>query len=172
MVDPVIKRSVFPELARFNAVDLKGAFVQSGRVKRAVEVIGVLRGVGDVETDVFTLDNTNTVEGHFSFIKRRQAHTTKTLIDLYTAINYTEELALASHNPSQPVLPSKLAYGISLVISREVQRVMTIDGVRQFLETLASASERIIRCTFLPEDPLKCSCMKRSPVERSFKRSD
>ena len=32
---------------------------------------------------------------------------------------------------------------------------MTIDGVRQFLETLASASERIIRCTFPPEDPIE-----------------
>ena len=151
-MDPVIKKSIFPELARFSAMDLKGPFGEDQHTKRALDVIDVLRCVGVVEPDVFSLDNTNTVEGYFSMIKRRLAHTTKTLIDLYNAVNYSEELALASHDPSQPVLPDKLTQGLSFVLSLEVQRVMTIDGVRHFLKALAAVCERILRGVFPPED--------------------
>ena len=154
-VDPVIKRSLFPELARFRTMDLKGPFDCTQTTKRVLNVIDTLRCVGDVETDVFSLDNTNTVEGYFSMIKRRIAHTTKTLIDMYNAVDYSERIALASHNPSQPVLPSKLTLGLSFVLSREVQRVLTIDGVRHFLRTLASVSERIIRGVFPSEEPIE-----------------
>ena len=149
---PCHKKNNFPELACFSAMDLKCSFGEGQQTKRALDVVNVLRCVGVVEPDVFSLDNTNTVEGYFSMIKRRLAHTTKTLIDLYNAVNYSEEIALASHDPSQPVLPDKLTQGLSLVLSSEVQRVMTIDGVRHFLKTLASVCERVLRGVFPPED--------------------
>ena len=127
--------------------------IRSGNVtKRVTDMIATFRSVQVVERDIFSLDNTNTVEGYFSIIKKRLAHPTKTLVDLYNTVTYTEEVALAEHNPSQPSFPEMLTRGLSFVLSQEVQRVMSVDGVRQFLSMLSLASDRLLNSDACPEN--------------------
>ena len=77
---------------------------------------------------------------------------TRALIDVFEAINFTEAQALAQHNPSQPMLPEPLIQGLSFVFSRDVQRVMSLTGVRSFLQMLARTSDIILNSHTTPED--------------------
>ena len=153
-IDPFLKQKMIPELEMFRDIDLTN-LVRCGHVtKRVVDMISVLLSV-QVEPDIFALDNTNTVEGYFSIIKKRLALPTKTLVDFFNTITYTEEIALVEHSPSQPTFPERLTFDLSFIVSPEVQRVMSIDGMRQFLFTLSLASDRLLHSDTHPENCLE-----------------
>ena len=154
-IDPFLKQKMIPEIEMFRDIDLTNLERCGHAAKRVVEMITALLSVKEAEHDIFTLDNTNTVEGYFSIIKKRLAPPTKTLIDLFNTVTYTEEIALAEHNPSQPRFPETLTLGLSFVIAPEVQRVMSVDGMRQFLSTLSLASDRLIHSDVHPENRLE-----------------
>ena len=155
-VDPFLKQQLFPELDDFKGLVLRGPFKQSPAVARVLKMVNVLLTVQAPETDIFSLDNTNTIEGYFSTIKGRLPQPTRTLVDVYAAINFTEERALAQHNPSQPMLPERLIQGLSFVLSRDVQMVMSLAGVRSFLRLFARTTDMFLNTDMRPED----SCEK------------
>ena len=119
-------------------------------------MVNILRTVQVPEADIFSFDNTNTIEGCFSMIKKRLPQPTRTLADVYEAITFVEERALAQHNPSQPTLPERLVEGLSFILSRDVLRVLSMTGVCSFLRKLATASDMLLSSQSRPED----SCEK------------
>ena len=155
IVDPFLKRKVLPELEAFHSIDLRGPFFHHKNVEHVLLIVNTIRSVEVPETDVFALDNNNTTESYFSMIKGRLQLQTRTLVDVFNAVNYTEQRALAMHNPAQPSLPEELIRGLSMVLSREVQRVMSMAGIRGFLQKLAMSSERVLRSDQPPEDSLE-----------------
>ena len=64
---------MIPELEMFRDIDLTNLERRGHVTKRVVDMITALLSVQEVEHDIFTLDNTNTVEGYFSIIKKRLA---------------------------------------------------------------------------------------------------
>ena len=100
--------------------------------------------LGPFRRDILSLDNTNTIEGYFNTIKRRTPSKTATLLDIFNAVTFTEESALAANHPSSRPLPNRLADCLSAVISREVLWMMSTTGVHAFLNCLVSSINVII----------------------------
>ena len=151
-VDPFLRRKMLPELGVFSSFDLTGPFIRCRSVERVLFIVNGIMSVDAPEADVLTLDNTNTIESYFSTVKGKLPLQTRTLVDVFNAVNYTEKRALAMHNPAQPMIPETLSTSLSFVVSREVQRVMSMTGIRCFLQKLASASRRLLRSEPPPDD--------------------
>ena len=95
---------------------------------------------------VLSLDNTNTLEGHFSTLKSRIQAKTSTLLDVYEAVTFTERAALAENHPASPSLPPALVDCLADVISLEVLSMMSYRGVCNFLEMRFKRTEDTERC--------------------------
>ena len=154
-IDQDLKRETYPELDLFKTMDLNRPIKCCQSCDRVVELITAFSCVQVEEPAIFSLDDTNTVEGYFSLIKQRLARPINTLRELFKTINYTEELSLALHNPSQPSLPESLVFALSFIISPVVQRVLNVHGIRCFLLKISSACEKLLHSLSLPEDPIE-----------------
>ena len=73
--DPILKRKRFPSLARLKAVELAAFCPVTPLAVRAKQVLAELQSVPDIQEDVFSRDNTNSIEGYFSIIKRKLKRT-------------------------------------------------------------------------------------------------
>ena len=110
-------------------------------------VFNLLRGVVQVGPrlrDVFSLDNTNTIEGYFNTVKRRTPLKTATFLDIFKAVTFTEESALSANHPSTLLLPQHLVKCLSSVISQEVLSVMSSTGIHSLLNCLVNSFESIL----------------------------
>ena len=102
---------VFPEINMFKNVTLppgEAMDVNSPVKERAAALLRVIVRAGPFCRDVFSLDNTNTIEGYFNTVKRRTPLKTSTLLDIFKAISFTEQSALSVNHPSSPHVPKTL----------------------------------------------------------------
>ena len=90
----------FPELKALHDFDPAVFVVDSPGKARAARLLTRLKLVGVSEIGVLSLDNTNTLEGHFSTLKSRMTTKTSTLLDVYEAVTFTERAALAANHPA------------------------------------------------------------------------
>ena len=116
---------LFPEINTFKNVTFTSHSVDDPVKARVSALRDEIAHFGQFRRDVLSLDNTNTIEGYFNTIKRRTPSKTATLLDIFNAVTFTEESALAANHPSSPPLPNSLADGLSAVISREVLGMMS-----------------------------------------------
>ena len=116
-VDPSLKQQTFPEHEDFHRIVHEGPFEHGSAAEQELKMVDTLRTVQAPEADIFSLDNTNTIEGYFSTINKRLQQPTRTLADVYEAIIFIEERSLAQLNPSQPMLPERLVEGLSFILS-------------------------------------------------------
>ena len=112
--------------------------------EKAIDIVRVLKEVTVEDADVFSLDNTNSVEGFFSVIKRRLTSTTPTLFDVFEAIDFTERCVMARHNPASPALQHRLSQFILKVVTRDVLNVMTFHGVGCLLDVVLDVAIDIL----------------------------
>ena len=107
---------------------------------RAKQTLVELQSVADVFEDVFSRDNTNSIEGYFGIIKRRLKKKTSTLLDLFNAVDFTEASALARSDPARPRVPPDLARCILRVLSPSAFVTLSKRGVDEFLSLLVHVS--------------------------------
>ena len=107
--DPFLKCPVFPSVHRLKSVDLSAFAPTTPAGLRAKQTLVELQSVADVFEDVFSRDNTNSIEGYFGIIKRRLKKNTSTLLDLFNAVDFTEASALARSDPARPRVPPDLS---------------------------------------------------------------
>ena len=146
-LDHVLRRSKFPALSSakmpafisFEHVDLKH--------QRAAAILQWLAQVGDVQTDVLSFDNTNTVEGYFSVVKRRIVGANTTLLDVFKAVDFTEATAMSRHNPSTPALPQKLVDCLTTVVAPDVLNVLNGVGVNGLIGLVVESVRGILEGT-------------------------
>ena len=66
-------------------------YIQNTDAKvRAASLVNRLKGVGRVDVDVFSVDNTNVIEGYFNGVKGRMRTSLLTLLDVFNAVDTTE----------------------------------------------------------------------------------
>ena len=86
--------------------------------------------------DVFSRDNTNVIECFFSVLKRRTPDENATLLDVFKALDFSEEVQLRKRDHSVPTLPHELKAFFDVFIPSDVQGVLTKRGVDGFISTL------------------------------------
>ena len=97
-----------------------------------MQVLAELQSVPDIQENVFSRDNTNSIEGYFSIVKRKLKKNTSTVLDLFNAIDFTEAAALASCDPGRPFVPPELSRCIVHVISPSMFVTMSRQGIDEF----------------------------------------
>ena len=67
-LDPVLKRQLFPSLMRVRSLNLTNFHAENELKRRAFALLQKLANVKEAETDVFDVDNTNSIESYFSVV--------------------------------------------------------------------------------------------------------
>ena len=143
-VDPVLSQYVSP-MFTFPECCVDGLHPPTTELEtRAMWVINVLKKVDSKPASILSIDNTNTVESYFNVIKGRLERTCPTLVDLYTAINFTEMSILASRNPCSPELPQCVVSLLLTVVTNDVVNMLTLEGVQCLLDLLCLVALDII----------------------------
>ena len=142
--DPFLKCPVFPSVHRLKSVDLSAFTPTTPTGLRAKQTLVELQSVADVFEDVFSRDNTNSIEGYFGIIKRRLKKNTSTVLDLFNAVDFTEASALARSDPARPRVPPDLARCILRVLSPSVFVTLSKRGVDELLSLLVRVSLGIL----------------------------
>ena len=114
------------------------------RKRRVVALVNSIQLAECPVADVFALDNTNTIEGHFNGIKQRMQVSPLTLLDVFRAVDSTEPTVLASWSPFIPNLPHSLKIVMLLILSPDVLNVVSSIGIQQLLHTIISLSTAIL----------------------------
>ena len=143
-LDPILRKTVFPALCSLLDFDVDKYAVNTDAKARAVALIKSLDAVDRVDVDVFSVDNTNVVEGYFNGIKGRMRTSPLTLLDVFNAVDMTERTVLASGSPFATKLPSSIRECILRVISCNVLNVISSVGVQHLLRAIVSLSIDII----------------------------
>ena len=136
MVDDVLKARIFPQLGILETIDITAFDVVSVEERRAVSTLLALKRLPVFCHDVFSRDNTNAIECFFSVLKRRTPEENATLLDVFKAFDFSEEVQLRKRDPSVPTLPHELKAVLDVFIPSDVQGVMTKRGVDGFISTL------------------------------------
>ena len=89
-------------------VDLSSFAIDMKERYHALNTLTILNQQSPVTRDVFTSDNTNTIERYFHVVKGRVPLASPPLLDIYNAVSFTETAALTRNNPVSPVLPETL----------------------------------------------------------------
>ena len=76
------------------------------------------------------------IECFFSVLKRRTPDENTTLLDVFKALDFSEEVQLRKRDPSVPTLPHELKAFFDVFIPSDVQGVLTKGGVDGFISTL------------------------------------
>ena len=66
VVHTILRKEVFPELGALHCCDLQRTVTNTDAKRRCFTIIEALRRVAPVETDNFSVDNTNAVDGFFN----------------------------------------------------------------------------------------------------------
>ena len=88
---------------------------------RVVSTLTALKHLPVFCHDVFARDNTNKIEGFFGLIKRRVPDENATLLDVFKAFEFSEEVALRNGDPSVPTLPDELKAVLNIFVQSDVQ---------------------------------------------------
>ena len=156
----------FPELKALRDFDPAVFVVDSPGKARAARLLTHMKHVGVSERDVLSLDNTNTLEGHFSTLKSRMSTKTSTLLDVYEAVTFTERVALAANHPASPSLPPTLVDCLAVVLSREVLAMMSYRGVCNFLELVIRRCFNVISGVEQESDMVVEAVVEGRPIGR------
>ena len=143
-INPVVRKAAFPALCLLKDFDVDGHVADTDAKARAMALVQCLKGVGSVDVDVFSVDNTNVVEGYFNGIKGRMRANPLTLLDVFNAVDSTERTVLASGSPFSTKLPSRITECILHVVTHNVLNVITSIGVQRLLLVIVSLSINII----------------------------
>ena len=143
-VDAVLKRPIFPELMAIDG-DVLANPVASDGVRRAVAILRRLLVVDRVFVDVFSIDNTNTIESFFNVVKGRMTKEMPTLVDVFQSITITEEIALARRNPASIQIPACLVECFLAVVSHDVLNDLSPNGVHGLLKCIVDSAYNITR---------------------------
>ena len=143
-IDPVVRKVVFPALCSLHEFDVGRYAVNTDAKARAMALVNSLKAVDRVVVDVFSVDNTNVIEGYFNGIKGRMQTRPLTLLDVFKVVDTTERTVLASGSPFTPKLPSHIRECILHVISCNVFNVISSAGVQHILCAIVSLSMDII----------------------------
>ena len=141
------RKEVFQELATLDCCDLRRAVVNTAAKRRCFANIDALRRVAPFEKDIFSVDNTNAIEGFFNGIKGRTRHSPLTLLDVFNAVDTTEKTVLAMGTPFAPRLPGALHDSLVLVVPGDVLHVLSLIGVKRFLYVVVSSLVSILSDT-------------------------
>ena len=144
VVDPVLKRDCFAVLATIKDLDLSHFNTTTQAQRNAAKILADLQALHQTTRDIFTYDNTNTIESFFNVVKGRTPKDSPRLIDIYNAVSFTETQSLARHNPVSPSLPQPLVASLLHVLSPDTLNVMTKEGVESFLELLIQTSVDVL----------------------------
>ena len=117
-------------------VDLSSFAIDTKERYRPLKILTILKQQSPFTQDVFTYDNTNTIEGNFNVVKGRVPLASPRLLDVYNAVFFTETAALARRNPVSPDVPETLEECLLNVVSPDVLNVMTMEGVESFIGNL------------------------------------
>ena len=98
-VDKVLDTDLFPELNPLHNFETSGVILDSPAKGFANALLHKLKTAGSFQRDVFTLDNTNSIEGYFHGVKSRIPLKTATLLDIFNSVTFTERIALAKTTP-------------------------------------------------------------------------
>ena len=124
-VDPVLKRDSFAVLATIKDLDLSHFNTNTQAQRNVAKIIADLQALNQTTRDIFTYDNTNTIESFFNVVKGRTPKDSPRLIDIYNAVSFTETQSLARHNPVSPSLQQPLVASLLHVLSPDTLNVMT-----------------------------------------------
>ena len=125
MVDDVLKAQIFPQLSDLETMDIAAFDVASVEEHRAFSTLLSLKRLPVFCHDVFSRDNTNVIECFFSVLKRRTPDENATLLDVFKALDFSEEMQLRKRDPSVPTLPRELKAVSDVFIPSDVQGVLT-----------------------------------------------
>ena len=135
---------LFPEIIPLRELSLRSCVADNPMKERAATLLRHIVQAGHFHRDIFSRDNTNTIEGYFSTVKRRTPLKTSTLLVIFKAITFTEQSALSVNHPSSPRVPKPLVDCLLSVISQEVLCLMSSKGVHSFLNCLACSIKAIL----------------------------
>ena len=108
MVDDVLKGCIYTQLTVLETIDMAVFDVASVEEQRAFSTLLASKQLPAFCHDVFSRDNTNVIECFFSVLKRRTPSENATLLDVFKALDFSEEVQLRKRNPSVPTLPHEL----------------------------------------------------------------
>ena len=143
-LDPVLKRRTFPSLMMARSLNLANFHAENALKQRDFTMIQRIAHVEDAETDVFAVDNTNSIESYFSVVKRRLSGTNMTLLDVYRVVDFTELAALSRHNPCAQPLPFQLRECLETVVLSDIINVLSTTGVDSLIDTTISSCLMVI----------------------------
>ena len=103
-----------------------------------------LKTAGSFQRDVFTLDNTNSIEGYFHGVKSRIQLKTATLLDIFNSVTFTERIALAKNHPAATIIPPPLIDCLVSGVKREVLHVLSSYGVHSLLNCVVCSVTNIL----------------------------
>ena len=132
-IDHVLRRDDFPVLSKARSVNIMTCRADTPQRQNAIRILRRLQQLQPTTRDIFSCDNTNTIESHFNVIKGRIPKTSPRLLDVFNAVTFTESAVLSQHNIMSPVLPDPLIDCLLCVVSPDVLNVMTRRGVESFL---------------------------------------
>ena len=135
---------LFPELEVLGQFDTTRFVLDSTIKTRAARLLETLSSVGCLKRDLFSLDNTNTIEGYFKTIKSRTPLNVSTLLDIFAAVTFTEQAALASNHPASMKIPTSLVECLATVVSRGVIAVLSSLGVHSLLSRVVVSGLNIL----------------------------
>ena len=151
-LDPLLKRSKFSSLTRVRSLNFTNYHAENELKRRAFELLQQLANVKEAETDVFAVDNTNSIESHFNVVKRRLSGTNLTLLDVYKAVDFTEMTALSRQNQFAPPLPFQLRKCLCLVISSDIINILSTTGVDWMIGEIVSCCLMLIAGRECPDE--------------------
>ena len=85
MVDQILKRDSFAILSTIKDPDISSFNTNTWAQQRAAKIIADLQALHPTTRDIFTYDNTSTIESFFNVVKGRTPKDSPRLIDTYSA---------------------------------------------------------------------------------------
>ena len=143
-VDQVLDIDIFPVLNTLLNFETCGFNIDSPEKRNANTLLNKLKSLGSFQRDVFSLDNTNSIEGYFHTVKSRIPMGTATLLDIFNAVTFTERVALATNHPGAMTIPPPLIDCLVSVITREVLAVMSSLGIHSFVDCIVCSVMNIL----------------------------
>ena len=143
-VDKILDIDMFPELNALHNFETIGVNFDAPAKRFAYALLDKLKNVGSFQRDVFTLDNTNSIEGYFHGVKSRIPLKTATLLDIFNSVTFTERIALAKNHPAGMSIPPPLVDCLDSVVKREVLHMLSSRGIHSLLNRVVRSVMNIL----------------------------
>ena len=143
-VDKVLNTDIFPELKALHDFKPFGVVLDCPAKEFANALLHKLKTVGSFQRDVFTLDNTNSIEGYFHGVKSRIPLKTATLLDIFNAVTLTERIALAKNHPAAMTIPPPLIDCLVSIVKQNVLIVLSSCGAHSLFHCVVVSVMNIL----------------------------